>query len=45
MEDGDSARTIIKAITSKGSVKYTRASMSYNTKGEGAREYLGSLEM
>ena len=45
VEDGDSARTIIKAITSKGSVKYTRASMSYNTKGEGAREYLGSLEM
>ena len=45
VDDGDSARTIIKAVTSKGSVKYTRASMSYNTKGEGAREYLGSLEM
>ena len=44
-EDGDNTGTIIKAITSKGSVKWTRASLSYSGKGEGAKEFLGTLEM
>lgn len=44
-EDGDNARTIIKSIVSKGSVKYARASNAYNGKGEGAKEFLGIIEM
>lgn len=44
-EVGDNTLSIIKAICAKGSVKYTRASMAFVGKGEGAREYLGYLEM
>lgn len=44
-EDGDDARSIIKAIISKGSVKYARASNAYSGKGEGAKEFLGIIEM
>jgi indole-3-glycerol phosphate synthase len=43
--DGERCASVIRAIKSKGSVKYGRASGAYNGKGEGAKEYLGFLAM
>lgn len=45
MEDGEHFISVIKAMKSKGSVKYARASGAFTGKGEGAKEYLGYLEM
>ena len=45
MADGEHTMSIIKAIKSKGSVKYARASGAFTGKGEGAKEYLGTIEM
>uniref|UniRef100_A0A7S2S9Q6 indole-3-glycerol-phosphate synthase n=2 Tax=Rhizochromulina marina TaxID=1034831 RepID=A0A7S2S9Q6_9STRA len=45
MGDGEHSISVIKAIRSKGSVKYARASGAYVGKGEGAKEFLGHLEM
>lgn len=44
-DDSESFKSIIKAIGAKGSVKYGRASGNFGGKGEGAKEYLGTLEM
>ena len=43
--DSDNAHSIIRAICSKGSVKYARASGAFLGKGEGAKEFLGTIEM
>jgi len=43
--DGEHTLTVLKAIKSKGSVKYARASGAFTGKGEGAKEFLGTIEM
>jgi len=43
--DGEHTMTVLKAIKSKGSVKYARASGAFTGKGEGAKEFLGTIEM
>jgi indole-3-glycerol phosphate synthase len=42
-QDGEHSHSVIKAIKSKGSVKYARASGAYNGFGEGAKEFLGTI--
>lgn len=42
-QDGEHSHSVIKALKSKGSVKYARASGAYNGKGEGAKEFLGTI--
>lgn len=42
-QDGEHCYSVIKAIKSKGSVKYARASGAYNGMGEGAKEFLGTI--
>ena len=44
MGEGEHTMSVIKAIKSKGSVKYARASGAFNGKGEGAKEFLGTIE-
>jgi len=44
-DDGEHATSVIMAIKSKGSVKYARASGAYIGKGEGAKEFLGTINM
>lgn len=43
--DGENTMSVIRAIKSKGSVKYARASGAYNQQGEGAKEWLGDICM
>lgn len=39
----DSITSVIKAVKSKASANYARASASFSGKGEGAKEYLGDI--
>ena len=41
----DTITSVIKAMKSKASVKYARASGAFSGKGEGAKEYLGDIMM
>ena len=41
----DTITSVIKAVKSKASVKYARASGAFSGKGEGAKEYLGDIMM
>ena len=45
MNDGEHAMSVIRAMKSKGSVKYARASGAYVGRGEGAKEFLATIEV